>query len=88
MVLNVKSMNTVHHIARLKMEKNDYLNWCVCVCVCVCESLSRSPLGSSAHGVFPQARILGLGLLFCKQQRAFAEWVAVSFSRGSSQARD
>ena len=39
------------------------------------KSLSRdcSPPGSSVHGIF-QARIL--------------EWVAISFSRGSSRARD
>ena len=56
---------------------------CVCVCVCVCMStqscptlcdpMDFSPPGSSVHGVL-QARIL--------------EWVAISFSRGSSQPRD
>ena len=58
---------------------------CVCVCVCVCahvranscltfcDSLDCSLQGSSIHGIF-QPRIL--------------EWVAVSFSRGSSRLRD
>ena len=63
---------------------------CVCVCVCVCNLLSHvqlfvnpwtvcSPLAhsahqnSSVHGIL-QARIL--------------EWVAIPFSKGSSQPRD
>ena len=57
---------------------------CVCVCVCahvlvahscpdICDPLDCSPPGSSVHGIF-QARIL--------------EWVAIPFSRGSSQPRD
>ena len=64
---------------------------CVCVCVCVharmhvrahsgaqscptlCDPMGCSPPGSSVQGI-SQARIL--------------EWVAISFSRGSSQPRD
>ena len=62
---------------------------CVCVCVCVCvyvclcgshsvvsnslHPMDCSPPGSSVHGTL-QARIL--------------EWDAISFFRGSSQARD
>ena len=63
---------------------------CVCVCLCVCVSVSVSvlviqwyptlcnpmdcsPPGSSVHGIL-LARIL--------------EWVAISFSRGSSRPRD
>ena len=55
---------------------------CVCVCVCVlvaqscpflCNPMDCSPPGSSIHGIL-QARIL--------------KWVAISFSRGSSQPRD
>ena len=42
-------------------------------CPTPCDPTDCSPPGSSAYGVF-QARIL--------------EWVAISFSRGSSQARD
>ena len=54
----------------------------MCVCVCVCEVLSHvrlcdpvdcSPPGSSVHGIL-QARIL--------------EWIAISFSRASSQPRN
>ena len=55
---------------------------CVCVCVCVCmlsciqlfcDPVACSPPVSFVYGIF-QARIL--------------EWVAISFSRGSSRPRD
>ena len=57
---------------------------CVCVCVCVCVLVNQlcptlcnppvcSPPSSSVHGIL-QARIL--------------EWVAISFSRGSSRPRN
>ena len=42
-------------------------------CPTLCDPMDCSPPGSSVHGIF-QARIL--------------EWVAISFSRGSSQPRD
>ena len=42
-------------------------------CLTLCDPMDCSPPGSSIHGIF-QARIL--------------EWVAISFSRGSSQPRD
>ena len=42
-------------------------------CLTLCDPIDCGPPGSSVHGVF-QARIL--------------EWVAISFSRGSSQPRD
>ena len=42
-------------------------------CPTLCDLMDSSPLGSSVHGVL-QARIL--------------EWVAISFSRGSSQPRE
>ena len=42
-------------------------------CLTLCDSTDCSPPGSSIHGIL-QARIL--------------EWVAISFSRGSSQPRD
>ena len=42
-------------------------------CLTLCDPMDCSPPGSSVHGIL-QARIL--------------EWVAISFSRGSSQARD
>ena len=43
------------------------------VCLTLCDPMDYSPLGSSVHRIL-QARIL--------------EWVAISFSRGSSQPRD
>ena len=42
-------------------------------CSTLCNPMDCSPLGSFVHGIF-QARIL--------------EWIAISFSRGSSQPRD
>ena len=42
-------------------------------CLTLCDPVGASPPGSSVHGAF-QARIL--------------EWVAISFSRGSSHSRD
>ena len=51
--------------------------WCVCEvaqsCPTLCDPVDYSPPDSSVHGIL-QARIL--------------EWVAISFSRGSSQPRD
>ena len=43
------------------------------LCPTFCDPMDCSPLGSFVHGIL-QARIL--------------EWVAISFSRGSSQPRD
>ena len=43
------------------------------LCPTLCDHMGCSPPGSSVHGIF-QARVL--------------EWVAISFSRGSSQPRD
>ena len=42
-------------------------------CLTLCDPMDCSPPGSSVHGI-PQARIL--------------EWVAMPFSKGSSQPRD
>ena len=68
--------------------RDAYAAVCLCVCVCVCarasllslfsrvwlcDPMDCSPPGSSVHGVF-QARIL--------------EWVAIPYSRESSQPRD
>ena len=60
-----------------------YVELCVCVCVCVCicaqscltlfDPMDCRPPGSSVHGI-SQARLL--------------EWIAISYSRGSSQSRD
>ena len=54
----------------------DCCSKCVLVtqsCLTLCNPMNYSPLGSSVHGIL-QARILG--------------WVAIPFSRGSSQPRD
>ena len=58
----------------------DLTQGCVCVCVCTrsvmsdsCDFMDGSLSGSSVHGLF-RVRIL--------------EWVAISFSTGSSQFRD
>ena len=53
-----------------------YINYCMLVtqlCLTLCNRMDWGPPGSSVLGIF-QARIL--------------EWVAIPFSRGSSQARD
>ena len=44
-----------------------------CVLSCVCDPMDRSSPGSFVHGIFHE-RIL--------------EWVAISYSKGSSQSRD
>ena len=52
-----------------------YKQTCICICVCVCvvnHILLCSLPGSSVHGIY-QARML--------------EWVAICYSRGSSQPR-
>ena len=73
------------HIISLMQDDTIFIVICVCVCVCVCvcevtqscptlcDPVDCSPPGSSVHGIL-QARIL--------------EWVAISFSKGSSQPRD
>ena len=71
------------------LQRNRTNRGCVCVCVCVyikkeetkvaqlcptlCDPMDYSLPGSSIHEIF-QARVL--------------EWVAISFSRGSSGPRD
>ena len=101
-ILSKQKVNTFPHInLTLKLlpglcsQLNDWILWgvpmCafnfypvlararVCVCTCMhtitslCNSMDRSLPSSSVHRIF-QARIL--------------KWVAISFSRGSSQARD
>ena len=56
--------------------KPNWISVCVLVahlCLTLCNPMDCNPSGSSVHEIF-QARIL--------------EWVAISFSRGSSQPRD
>ena len=63
------------------MKSWTWLSYCVCVSVCevtqscptLCDPMDCSLPGSSLHGIL-QARVL--------------EWVAISFSRGSSRPRD
>ena len=77
---------TSHHSSSQEALRRSFLEeGCVCVCVCVCvysttqscltlcDPMDCSAPGSSVHRIF-QAGIL--------------EWVAISFSRGSSQSRD
>ena len=58
-------------------------NSCVCVCVCVCVSLSIVSDTLQPHGLWP-ARLLCPWNFPGKN----LEWVAISFSRGSSRPRD
>ena len=57
-----------------KIQSVQTMEDCVCAqsCLTLCNPMDCSLLGSSVHGIF-QARIL--------------EWVAIPFSRGSSQLR-
>ena len=52
---------------------------CVCVCVCVCVVCSAASDFATPWTVAHQAP-LSMGIIL--------EWVAISFSRGSSRARD
>ena len=67
----------LHSFSFLQLQGSDILCVCVCevaqLCPTLCKPVDCSPPGSSIHGIL-QARIL--------------EWVAISFSRGSSQPRD
>ena len=69
---------SIFHLCGANIELPDsYLYVCVCVyaqsCLTLCDSMNCSLPGSTVHGVF-QAKIL--------------EWVANSYSRGSSQPKD
>ena len=64
------------------------------LCPTLCDPVDCSPLGSSVHGDSPG---LNPGLLHCRKilyrlshhgSPRILEWVAYSFSRGSSQSRD
>ena len=57
----------------IKQSRYDCVFWVTQWCLTLCNPIDCSPPGSSSHG-FLQARIL--------------EWVAIPFSRGSSQPRD
>ena len=72
-------MNIYHSICKVYTKRwncwvvGHALVWKVKVCPILCDAMNYSPPGSSVHGIL-QARILG--------------WVAISFSRGSSQPRE
>ena len=51
----------------------DYACACAQLCLILCDPINCSPPGSSVRGIF---------------QERIGEWVAISFSRGSSQPRD
>ena len=60
--------------AHLKVKKKKKVKLLVThLCLTLCDPMDCSLPGSSVHGIF-QARIL--------------EWIAICFSRGSSQPRD
>ena len=74
-------VDTLHHLLKqpsFPHSADTLIKHCMCAqllsCVQLfCDLMDWSPPGSSVHGIF-QARIL--------------EWVAIPFSRGSSQPRD
>ena len=64
----------LHVVVRLKWGKE--VKWsesCSLLCLILCDPMDCSPPGSSVHGIF---------------QTGILEWVAIPFSRGSSQPRD
>ena len=61
------------HTVVTKKSESESENEVAQLCPTLCNPMDCSPPGSSVHGIL-QARIL--------------EWVAISFSRGSSQPRD
>ena len=65
----------LHYVCESGLNLRRWRCRCMCAlsCLTLCDLMDCSPPGSSVHGIF-QARIL--------------EWVATSFSRGSSQPRD
>ena len=75
---------TLHEVAKSRIWLNNWTTENICVenisvrevaqlCPTLCHPMDCSLPGSSIHGIF-QARVL--------------EWIAISFSRGSSRARD
>ena len=83
----LQTLQNTHYVPGTALSTSSTVCVCVCVCVCVwwwwcyrlvatsclfCDPMDYSPPGSSIHGI-SQGRI--------------REWVASSFSRGSSQPR-
>ena len=63
----------VYLIFKYKWTKNEWVSEVTQLCPTLCDPMDCSLPGSSVHGIF-QAIVL--------------EWIAISFSRGSSQPRD
>ena len=65
-------ISCLHYVCESGLNLTRWRCRCMCAqpCLTLCDPMDYSPPGSSVHGIF-QARIL--------------EWVATSFSRGSSQ---
>ena len=72
-----KTLICAHRASRISSTYHTQAAWRKCEvtqsCLALCDPMDYSLPGSSVHGTF-QARVL--------------EWVAISFSRGSSQPRD
>ena len=78
--IEFKKLYIFHHSFLLYFKKFSFMNNCsvqfssvVQSCLTLCDPMDNSLLGFSVHGIF-QARVL--------------EWVAISFSRGSSRLGD
>ena len=65
--------NYIIHNLKVSFIQNESESEVAQSCLTLCNPMDCSLPGSSTHGIF-QARVL--------------EWVAISFSRGSSQPRD
>ena len=78
----VKTKNDLVHIALLLGLGHLKLLEMIPSVQTLCDPVDYSPPGSSVHGVL-QARILQ-----ARFSRQLQEWVAMPFSRGSSQPRD
>ena len=88
---DIKNLETLHYLVTFRGRNDANTLVCVCMCVCVCmylcvcvsvhaqscptlwDLIDHSLPGSCVHGIF-HARIL--------------KWVAISYSRGSSQPKD
>ena len=80
----IKSLWTIHTMEYYSViTRNELNSVCVCVCVCVCVSSSVLSNSLQPHGLY-LVRLLCLWIL----QASILKWVAIPFSRGSSQPRD
>ena len=72
-ILQVKDIGILNVQGRIASQSGYNIVLVTQLCLTLCHTMDCSPQVSSVHGI-PQARIL--------------EWVAIPFSRGSSQPRD